>query len=926
MSEIYQRELDDVVEEFETSIDDGLSESQVEKSREKYGENKLDETETKSKWEILLENLNNIIVYLLGIAAVISVIMGDWVEAVAILLAVLISVLTGYFVELGAQKSVEALQSMVDTKAKVLRDGKEIEIDSTELVPGDVLILGEGDAIAADGRLISDNNFAVMEAALTGESEAVDKDADASFDEEEAVGDQLNMVFSGTAVTRGKARAIITGTGMDTEVGRISEMLGEEQDNETPLDKEIDQLGKALIIVAFVAAALVLLIGILNGQDTAEMLHVAVILAVAAIPEAMPAVQTITLSNGMTTMAEHEALVKTLSAVETLGSTSIIASDKTGTLTENQMMVERLIIKRDEVYEVTGSGYEPKGAIKYSGEVVDIEAGNIDDVEDLNDNDQVLIKLITDGFLSSDAVLTKVSEEDDDDNDEDIKEEDKGEYKIKGDPTDGALTVLGHKIGLSPEFLKENNYEQLAEITFDSDKKYMATFHKFPNDIYRFIMKGALDVVAEYTDIDDDEVEFWTEKNKQLTEEGNRVIGLASYTVKDEGEAQEITEDIEGWFENNHKILTIDGLFGIMDPPRQDVAESIRQTQEAGIRVKMITGDHPRTASVIAKEIGINNWENTMTGKEIDKTHDSNDFIDRIQDTAVFARVSPENKLQIVRALQDEGEVVAMTGDGVNDAPALNGADIGVAMGIRGTEVAKEASDMILTDDRYSTIVDAVREGRIIFENIKKYVSFLFACNMVEIVSILFTIVFLLPMPIQPLHILFLNLLIDIGPAIALAYEEAEDDVMSHPPRNPENGLVNRKFLSRIITSGIFIGLGAFGIFFAFYNFSDFSLEYAQTVTFSYMAIAQLMHIFNVRKFKSFGLDKSFFKNKLLVGAMALGVVLQLIAVYTPFMNNVLGTEPLTLMSWGIIFGAAAVATFIVHWFKVLTGQKGAQE
>lgn len=926
MSEIYQRELDDVVEEFETSIDDGLSESQVEKSREEYGENKLDETETKSKWEILLENLNNIIVYLLGIAAVISVIMGDWVEAVAILLAVLISVLTGYFVELGAQKSVEALQSMVDTKAKVLRDGKEIEIDSTELVPGDVLILGEGDAIAADGRLISDNNFAVMEAALTGESEAVDKDADASFDEEEAVGDQLNMVFSGTAVTRGKARAIITGTGMDTEVGRISEMLGEEQDNETPLDKEIDQLGKALIIVAFVAAALVLLIGILNGQDTAEMLHVAVILAVAAIPEAMPAVQTITLSNGMTTMAEHEALVKTLSAVETLGSTSIIASDKTGTLTENQMMVERLIIKRDEVYEVTGSGYEPKGAIKYSGEVVDIEAGNIDDVEDLNDNDQVLIKLITDGFLSSDAVLTKVSEEDDDDNDEDIKEEDKGEYKIKGDPTDGALTVLGHKIGLSPEFLKENNYEQLAEITFDSDKKYMATFHKFPNDIYRFIMKGALDVVAEYTDIDDDEVEFWTEKNKQLTEEGNRVIGLASYTVKDEGEAQEITEDIEGWFENNHKILTIDGLFGIMDPPRQDVAESIRQTQEAGIRVKMITGDHPRTASVIAKEIGINNWENTMTGKEIDKTHDSNDFIDRIQDTAVFARVSPENKLQIVRALQDEGEVVAMTGDGVNDAPALNGADIGVAMGIRGTEVAKEASDMILTDDRYSTIVDAVREGRIIFENIKKYVSFLFACNMVEIVSILFTIVFLLPMPIQPLHILFLNLLIDIGPAIALAYEEAEDDVMSHPPRNPENGLVNRKFLSRIITSGIFIGLGAFGIFFAFYNFSDFSLEYAQTVTFSYMAIAQLMHIFNVRKFKSFGLDKSFFKNKLLVGAMALGVVLQLIAVYTPFMNNVLGTEPLTLMSWGIIFGAAAVATFIVHWFKVLTGQKGAQE
>lgn len=921
MSEIYKRKLEEVLEEFDTSVEEGLNESQVEENREEHGENKLEESETKSKWEIFLENLNNIIVYLLGVAAVISVIMGDWVEALAILLAVFISVFTGYFVEVGAQKSVEALQSMVDTKAKVRRNGEEIEIDSTELVPGDILILGEGDAIAADGRLISANNFAVMEAALTGESEAVDKDADATFEEDEALGDQLNMVFSGTAVTRGKAEAVVTGIGMNTEVGQISEMLDEDQDRESPLDKEIDKLGKALIIVAFVAAGLVLLIGILNGQDTAEMLHVAVILAVAAIPEAMPAVETITLSNGMSTMAEHEALVKSLSAVETLGSTSIIASDKTGTLTENQMMVEHLIIKNDEKYEVTGNGYEPKGTVKYNGEVVDVEAENIHDTDALNDNDQDLLKLITNGFLSSDAKLVKQDEAD-----ENEEAENDGEYTIEGDPTDGALTVLGHKIGMSPEFLKETEFEQLAEIPFDSEKKYMATFHKLPDNIYRFIMKGALDVVAEYTDIDDEESEFWSERNELLTEEGNRVIGLASYTVEDENEANEITEDIEGWFDNNRKILTIDGLFGIMDPPREDVAESIKQTQEAGITVKMITGDHPRTASVIAKEIGINNWENTMTGKEIDEMHDSSDFINRIRESAVFARVSPENKLQIVRAFQDEGEVVAMTGDGVNDAPALNGADIGVAMGIRGTEVAKEASDMILTDDRYSTIVDAVREGRIIFENIKKYVSFLFACNMVEIVSILFTIIFLLPMPIQPLHILFLNLLIDIGPAIALAYEEAEDNVMNHPPRDPEKGLVNRQFLSRIIISGIFIGLGAFGVFFLFHNFTDVSLEYAQTATFTYMAIAQLMHIFNVRKFKSFGLDRTLFHNKLLVGAMALGVALQLVAVYLPFMNNVLGTEPLTLMTWGIILGFAAVATFIVHWLKMLTNKIGAEE
>lgn len=918
MAKFYQRQIDDIIEEFNSSVDNGLQESQVEELREEYGENVLEESESKSKWQILLENLNNIIVYLLGIAAVISMVMGDWIEAVAVLLAVLISVLTGYFVELGAQQSVEALQSMVDTKANVLRDGEVVEIDSSELVVGDIMVLEEGDAISADGRLIESNNFAVMEAALTGESEAVDKDHEATFeeDEDEALGDQVNMVFSGTAVTRGKAQAVVTAVGMKTEVGKISEMMDEDEERESPLDKEIDQLGKALIVVAFIAAALVMLIGIINGQDTTEMLHVAVILAVAAIPEAMPAVETITLSNGMQKMADKQALVKTLSAVETLGSTSVIASDKTGTLTENQMMVERLVINRDLTYEVTGKGYNPEGKITHDDNEVDIDEEKLLNLDELNENDTVLIKLITDGFLSSEATLVKNDEVESDSDSDDNEEEEQDEYTIKGDPTDGALTVLGHKLGLSEDFLEENNFEKLGEIPFDSERKYMASFHKILSGNYRFIVKGAVDVIMEQTDTDDEEKEFWNEKNKELTENGNRVIALASHTIEDESEAKEVQDDIEGWLDNHPNVLTVDGIFGIIDPPRQDVADSIRQTQEAGIEVKMITGDHPRTASVIAKEIGINKWENTMTGKEIDQEHESEGFIDRIRETAVFARVSPENKLQIVRALQDEGEIVAMTGDGVNDAPALNGADIGVAMGIRGTEVAKEASDMILTDDRYSTIVDAVRQGRIIFENIKKYVSFLFACNMVEIVSILFTIVFLLPMPIRPLHILFLNLLIDIGPAIALAYEDAEDDVMKHPPRDPENGLVNRDFLSRIITSGIIIGLGSFGIFYYFHNFTDVSLEYAQTVTFTYMAVAQLLHIFNVRKLHSFGMDKSFFKNKLLVGAMALSIVLQLIVVYLPFMNNIFQTEPLDLTSWGVILLVAGVVTALVYLVK----------
>ncbi len=919
---IYQKKLQEVIDELETSKTEGLSDQEVSERLETYGENKLQESDSKSKWEILLDNLNNIIVYLLAVAAIISIAMGDWIEAIAVMLAVLISVLTGYFVETKAQKSVEALQDMVNTSVHVIRNGEEIEIDSSQLVPGDVMVLGEGDAIAADGRLLTSNNFAVMEASLTGESEAVDKDPDATYDEEESIGDRLNMVFSGTAVTRGKAQVIVTGTGMETEVGRISEMMTGEKDMQTPLDKEVDQLGKALIVVAFIAAALVVAIGLFNGNPPSEILHIAVILAVAAIPEAMPAVQTITLSNGMQTMAKHQALVKTLSAVETLGATSIIASDKTGTLTENQMMVESIIIKNDVQYEVSGSGYTPEGDITKDAEKVTFDIDSIEDVDDLSDNKAVLLKLITDGYLSSDARLIERDQLDDEEAAELEDEDNQDPYTIKGDPTDGALTVLGHKVGLSPKWEKDNDYKLVQEIPFDSEKKYMAALYQFPNNTHRLIVKGAMNVVLDLVATENGEEDFWQEKNDDLTADGNRVIALASYTLKDQGDADKVADDMEAWLDNNTDKLTMDGLFGIIDPPRQDVKDAIAQTQAAGIQVKMITGDHPRTASVIARDIGIENHENTMTGKELDAIHEDKDFIDKIRDVAVFARVSPENKLQIVRAFQDEGDVVAMTGDGVNDAPALNGADIGVAMGIRGTEVAKEASDMILTDDAFGTIVDAVREGRIIFENIKKYISFLFACNMVEIVAILTTIVFMLPMPIQPLHILFLNLLVDIGPAIALAYEKAEANVMEHPPRNPESGLVNKTFLSRIIISGVIIGLGAFGVFYLFHNIFAMGLVYAQTATFTYMAVAQLFHILNVRRLNGFGFDKTFFQNKLLLAAIAFSVVLQLMVVYVPFLNNVFGTEPLTLATWGIILAIVLVVTIIVYVVKKLAGLK----
>lgn len=913
MSEYFYQSIDGIEQEFDTSIEKGLSQAEVKKRREKYGANELEQQESKSAWAILLENLNNIIVYLLGGAALLSVIMGDYIEAVAVLLAVVLAVLTGFVVELRAQKSVDSLQEMIYTTTKVLRDGTTEELESGEIVPGDIMLLEEGDAVAADGRIVESNNFAVIESALTGESEAVDKNTDEIEEEDVPIGDRLNMVFSGTAVTRGKAKVVVTGTGMDTEVGKISGLMSGDGNKQTPLDKEIDQLGKALIVVAFLAAAAVLVVGLINGQEWTEMLHIAIILAVAAIPEAMPAVQTITLSRGMKTMSEHKALVKTLSAVETLGSTSVIASDKTGTLTENQMMVARVVLTEDRQYTVSGKGYEPEGKIERNEEAVELSGDDLDQAGE----HETLLTMIQNGLLSSNAKLRQASQTDEEDGKDSEESASNGEYEVLGDPTDGALVVLARKVGLTRRILREADWQKNDEMPFDSSNKYMAVLYDGPTP--KIIIKGAVDVLTSLANTSGESIEYWREKNEHLAGEGMRVIAIAEIPIEHvDGVEADNEKALEQILEDNIDSFTIMGLFGIIDPPRKDVKEAIALTQSAGIDVKMITGDHPKTASVIAAEIGLNHAENTMTGREVDAAVDSDEFLDRIRETAVFARVSPENKLQIIDALRGGGEVVAMTGDGVNDAPALNGADIGIAMGIRGTEVAKDASDMILTDDRFSSIVDAVREGRIIFANIKKYVAFLFACNMVEIMAILLAILFRLPMPIRPLHVLFLNLLIDIGPAIALAFEPAEGDVMSEPPRDPSSGLVNKAFLGRITLSGVIIGFAAFLVFNVFYHYSGESLAYAQTATFTFMALAQLMHIFNVRHEKSFGLDKTLFHNKFLIGAMVFSIVLQVMVVYTPWLNRVFGTEGLNLTAWGIVLGGAIAATLIVHFAKRL--------
>ena len=879
MEKFYQRTINETSEFFKTDKKQGLTDEKVKEKLEKYGENSIRQQKSPSAWKLLWHNLNNLIVYLLFAAAVLSFTMGENTEGIAVLIAVLIAVATGFFTELRAQKSIDSLQKMIFTTAKVIRNGHLMEVESSTIVPGDILFLEEGDAVVADARLIKSKNLACIESALTGEAESTDKNAEDIYMEEIPLGDRCNVIFAGTAVTRGNGYAIVTETGMQTEVGKISNMLTGDKNSKTPLDVELDKLGKAIIIAALVAAFAVLIAGILTDQQFIEMAHIAIILAVAAIPEAMPAVSTITLSRGMKIMAEHKALVKSLSAVETLGATSIIASDKTGTLTENQMTVTAITLSSGEKYTVTGNGYEPSGSFLENGKIISV-----------NDHPD-LAEIILNGALCTTSTL----------------KEDNGHFEILGDPTDGAFVVLGQKEGISRQTLLKKGTVKIAELPFNSDNKFMISVYE--KDAKRtLIMKGAPDVLIELAHPEKQVKEKFFHINHELASSGQRVMAVAQ--IKDYTGG--LTED-----ELLHSFngLKIQGFFGIVDPPRKDIKESIKIAQEAGIQVKMITGDHPQTASMIAREIGLNSYANTMTGIEIDRFYKDGKLKEHIADTAVFARVSPENKLQLVKALKEAGNIVSMTGDGVNDAPALNGADIGIAMGVRGTEVAKEASDMILTDDRFGTITDAIKEGRIIFDNIKKYVSFLFSCNMVEIITIFLSVIFLLPMPILPLHVLFLNLVIDIGPAMALAFEPAEDDIMKRQPRSRSDSLVNKKFLGRIILSGIVIGIVAFG-FFNILLHTNHSLEYAQTATFTFMAVAQLMHIFNVRKNSGFGLDKSFFRNKILIFAILTSIGLQLIAVYVPFMNDLLGTTPIQASTWLVILTTAIVVTFVVKGLK----------
>jgi len=857
----------DLARQWDTDLQRGLSPPQARRRLAHYGRNLIARGKRVSIAELLLRQVRNIIVLLLLLAAGISFFLGDTLEGLAILAVVVLNTLFGFITEYRAEKSVEALQQMVKTTAKVLRGGRLRQISAEEVVPGDIMIFEEGDLITADGRLFEADNLAVDESLLTGESKPAGKHID-TIPDEVPLAECRNMVFMGTAVTRGNGAAVVVATGTTTEVGKISDMLATTKDEPSPLEKRLERTGRFLVVLTLAIAAIVAGTGIIGGLPPAEMLKTGIALAIAAVPEGLPAVATVTLAIGMWRMARHRALVKSLPAVETLGSTTIICTDKTGTLTENQMTLQEIVLP-DRRIRIEGTGYTPTGMFLETDHPVDITT------------DEDLINFLRAAALCSNADLSQENEK----------------WILIGDPTEGALIAAARKAGLERNALTAGGWQRKEELPFDPDLRYMAVRYATPEKGEIIYLKGAPETVlnlcstlrnkgaeAPLTDAIRRAV---LRENGALAASGLRVLGVAQKTLPSAGPLAETATF----------GLTFLGLAGILDPPRPDVAPAIGMARSAGIRTIMLTGDQADTALAIARRVGIGD-ENVISGPELARLSTA-ELQKTLRTCSIYARISPRNKLDIIAALKADNQIAAMTGDGVNDAPALKKADIGVAMGQRGTGVAKEAADMVLLDDRFATILEAVRQGRMIFDNIHKFIHYLFSCNLSEILIIFLCILMGLPAPLAALQILWLNLVTDVFPALAMGFETPETDLMVRPPRNPSESLINSRFKWRIATQALVITSGPL-IAFAFTVHRGMGLSGCRTVAFMTLALGQLLHVFNVRRKNGLGFDASLLRAPYLWAACVITLALQLLAVYTPALQRVLHTVPMTVPMWTI--------------------------
>ncbi len=865
----HQLTPEDVLKHF-SSTTEGLGEDEVRTRLARYGPNEIQRKHEISPAKIFLSQFSSFIVYILIAAVVVSFILHEYIDGAVIIAILIVNALLGFIQEYKAERAIESLKKIAALQATVIRDNRKIRINSNGLVPGDVIVFESGDRIPADARIIEAYSLEVIESSLTGESHSVRKDS-VSIENSAVLGDMKNMVFGGTNVTSGSGKAVVVRTGMETEMGKIAQSIESVEDDETPLQKKLNLLGRRLGILTLITCGTIIAFGIFKGGGLFEMIMVGVSLAVAAVPEGLPIVVTIALALGVKRMVGQNALVKRLPSVETLGCTTVICTDKTGTLTRNEMTVTKLFAN-DTIVDITGTGYGTSGRFMFSGEEIDPLSF------------EFLLRI---GALNNDAALSE-----------------KG--AVIGDPTEACLIVSAAKAGLERSILEER-FPRIHEIPFDSERKRKSTVHRSNGKLVMYT-KGAPDVMLKRCSriYNGGKVSPLTGNTKNMIIEINRGFALhalrvLAFAYKPLGTGNEVDESDE-----NDLIFV--GMQAMIDPPRKEVRSAINRCKSAGIRSIMITGDYAITAQAIASQLGI--ASDAVSGEEIENMHDE-DLKKTVKKISVFARVNPEHKIRIVRALRDNGEVVAMSGDGINDAPALKEADIGIAMGITGTDVTKETADMVLLDDRYISIVKAVEQGRGIYENIKKFVNYLLSSNLGEVLILFIAMVIgfrnssgAIVMPLLATQILWMNLVTDGLPAVAIGIDPIRKEIMDAAPRNPDEPIITKDMAMNIVAISV---LMAAGTLFLFYRFLPQGEAMGRTVAFTSIVMLEMVRVTMIRS----QYKLHFFSNMFLVGAISFSVLLQVAVVYMPVMNIIFKTTPLALYHWGYI-GVVMAMMFVI--------------
>jgi Ca2+-transporting ATPase len=873
------------VEEVLTSLNSsvkGLTETEVESRKDQYGFNVIIEEKRISPLEIFINQFKSVLILILVLAAGVSgFILHEYIDMLVILVIVVLNSSIGFIQEYRAEQAVEALKKMVSPNTRVVRNDEVSVISANLVVPGDILSIQEGDRIPADGRLIEVNSLKMDESPLTGESSSISKSVN-PLEGQVSLDQRTNMIYKGTYATYGRGLAVITATGMSTEFGNIAALIQSIEEEDSPLKKKTETLGRQLGIMALIGCLMVIGVNYLNRISFVESFLTSVSLAVSAIPEGLPTVLVITLSLGAQQMARRNAIIRRLNSVETLGTTTVICSDKTGTITKNEMTV-RAVKTLNQSFQVSGEGFTPTGKFYSNG----------DEVKPLKNYELELI--LKAGLLCNDSSI--------------VDDKDVGPYII-GDPTEGAILVAAVKAGLIPKDLEEEN-QRIWEAPFDSTRKMMSTVNKVGSSL-RVYAKGAPEVIigkcdrilygGSITELTDEHKKIIQSHVNIMADNALRILGFA---YKDINQVSEYSnEDVEA------NLIYI-GLMGLMDPPREEVARAIQQSKNSGIRTVMITGDHKSTAIAVAREVGILSGEDSevITGSDLSSMTDS-ELLTRVDEVSVYARVSPEHKVRIAQALRARGNVVAMTGDGVNDAPAIKTADIGIAMGIKGTDVTKEAADMVLADDNFATIVNAVEQGRVIYDNIRKFMRFMISSNFDEMIVITAFVLVGLPIPFLPVMILWLNLVTDGGPAIALSMDTAKDDLMSKPPRGPNEGILHGMYLF-IFAYVVLQSATMAGTFVWYYVIRGASLESSRTVTFMQICMFELVVVWNCRS-ETHSVFRTGLDNKYLLASTIIGAILTVSLCYIPFFQNVFHTVPLGLSDWALVFASSLVGLFVL--------------